>query len=170
MAVASGPPPTRRQRAVRGIRAFLALALYLWLCLGAILLYRPALLAEHGVGGWHLGLAAAKALLLAKFILLGQHARLGESRRARTPLRAVVEKSLLFLLLILLLAALEEAVLGAVYGRGLAATAATMGRHRLEIAASCLLLWLVLLPYLAFRQLTERVGPEGGRSLLHGKL
>ncbi|MBX9701768.1 MAG: hypothetical protein K2X74_20200 [Acetobacteraceae bacterium] len=157
------------ERLKRELRLYIALSIYLWLCFGAIFFYRAALLEEHGLTAWHWGLAAAKALVLAKFILLLHGLKLGERSRQRPLVQEVLLKSLLFLLGLLALTAVEEIVLGAIHGLGVRQTVAAFIGHRgPEIAASCLMLWMVLLPYLAFRGLSEALGEAELRRVLFG--
>lgn len=160
---------TRREKLLRELRLYAFISVYLWLCFGAVFLYRAALLAEHGLGGWHFGLAAAKALVLGKFILILHELRLGD-RGQRHPLaKEVFLKSLLFLGALLLMTLLEEIILGLIHHEALSASLGGFiaGRGP-EVAASCLILWMVLLPYLAFRGLSEVLGPDRLRAVLFG--
>lgn len=160
---------TRGQRLMRELRLYAGIALYLWLCFGAVFLYRAALLQEHGLTTWHFGLAAAKALVLAKFILVLHQLRLGE-RHGEQPLAvAVLLRSLLFLVALMVLSLLEEVILGVIHGKGAAAALEAFAAGRVtELAASALILWMVLLPYLAFRGLGEVMGEDALKRLLFG--
>jgi hypothetical protein len=160
---------TRGQRLMREIRLYLGIAAYLWLCFGVVFLYRAALLEEHGLTAWHFGLAAAKALVLAKFILVLQQLRLGDRHRGQPLAIAVLLRSLLFLAALLALSLLEEVILGIIHGKGAAAALQAFAAGRVaELAASALILWMVLLPYLAFRGLGEALGEDALKRLLFG--
>jgi hypothetical protein len=63
---------TFRQNAVRQFKEMAALALYLYICLGAVVLLKAAVLQDVGVNFTIWGIAGVKALLLAKFMLLGR--------------------------------------------------------------------------------------------------
>jgi len=169
MSAAAEASLTRVQRLVREIRLYLGIALYLWLCFGAVFLYRAALLQEHGLTVWHFGLAAAKALVLAKFIVILHQLRLGDGRREQPLAMAVLLRSLLFLAALLALSLVEEVLLGVIHGEGaVAALRAFVGGRVAELAASSLILWMVLLPYLAFRGLGEALGEDALKRLLFG--
>ncbi len=160
---------TRGQKLKREFRLYIAVSIYLYLCFGAIFLYRAALLSEHGLTGWHWGFAAGKALVLGKFVLILHELRLGERTRPMALVPQILVKSLLFLLGLLVLTAVEEIILGAVHGQTLAKTLAEFtGDRGPEVAASCLMLWMVLLPYLAFRGLSEAIGDDALRKVLFG--
>ena len=53
------------------LRQFGLIAGYLYVCFGALILYKMAILRGQGIGYAPYGLAAVKALVLAKFILAG---------------------------------------------------------------------------------------------------
>jgi len=168
-ATAHGTAPTRGQRLLRELRLYLGITLYLWLCFGVVFLYRAALLEAHGITAWHVGLAAAKALVLAKFILVLHQLRLGDGPRERPLAVAVLLKSVLFLAALLALSLLEEVLIGAFHGEGVAAALRAFTAGRLaELAASALILWMVLLPYLAFRGLGDALGEAALQRLLFG--
>ena len=75
---AEAEPLTTRQKLSRELKEYLGLSVYLYVCFGAIQLYKTALLADHGISYEPYGFAAAKALILGKFILLGRAASIGE--------------------------------------------------------------------------------------------
>ena len=89
MAVANNNPSTKTiaQRAKHELREYALLSLYLFICFGALILYKAAILGEEGISYLPSGLAAIKALILAKFIMLGQMIRLGDRRRKQDRLR-----------------------------------------------------------------------------------
>jgi hypothetical protein len=149
------------------LREYAIVFLYLYVCLGALLLFKAALLREEGVNSLHFGLALGKALILGKFMLLGEAARLGARTRARTLLQLIVRKALLFLVLLAALSVGEELVVGWVHGRSSAQTLADYeNRSFLELAATCLLMLLVLVPFIATKEVGRALGPGGLRRVL----
>ena len=79
------------------MKTYAGLAVYLYICFGAILLYKAAVLGEHGIGYTPYGLAAIKALVLAKFMLLGHAARIGERHGSGSLVLATFRASTTFL-------------------------------------------------------------------------
>src|SRR4051794_32858180 len=63
--------PTLRQRAMHELKEFAALALYLYICLGAVIMMKTAVLHTVGIEAAPWGIAIVKAMVLAKFMLLG---------------------------------------------------------------------------------------------------
>ena len=120
-------PPEKRdvkERVRTELHAYAIISLYLYVWLVALLLYKTALLREEGVSYLPLGIAAGKALILGKFVLVGESARIGSRRRARTLLHRIAWKSFTLFLLLVLLSVLEEFVVGWARGRSPAQTLA----------------------------------------------
>ena len=69
--------PSLRHKAVEELKEMLALTSYLYVCLGSIMLLKSAILQEVGISFDVWGIAIIKALVLAKFMLLGRAANLG---------------------------------------------------------------------------------------------
>jgi hypothetical protein len=150
------------ERLRKELREYAIAALYLYVCLGALLLFKTALLREEGVNSLHFGLALGKALILGKFMLIGEAARIGARAESRTLLQLIVRKALAFLVLLAALSVLEEFVVGWVHGHSLAQTLAEYeSRSALELLATCLLMLLVLIPFVTFKEVGRALGPGG---------
>ncbi|HUO91337.1 MAG TPA: hypothetical protein VMU22_00360 [Rhizomicrobium sp.] len=138
---------------------FAVIAGYLYVCFGALIVYKAAILRAHGVDFPILGLAVVKALVLGKFILVGRDLHLGERHRDRPLAYTIVYQVIMFAVLLFVLSVIEEMILAWVHGRapaeGLSHVAGSTG---LEILASCLLLCLILTPYFGLAALNERLG------------
>ena len=156
-----------KERLRQELRAYLIVSAYLFVCFAAILFYGAVVRGEAGPGLDVLGLAAAKALILGKFTLLGEAAGIGSRLKAGSLATYIVRKLLLLFLLLIVLTVVEELVLGWIHGRS---WAEVLGEHLhksfLEILASCLLLLLVLAPYVAVTELSRALGPGALRRLL----
>ena len=146
------------QRFREEIRHYLFIAAYLFVCFGAIQLFKSAVLREAGVSYMPLGFAAAKALVLAKFLMLGEAAGVGTRLRARSMLQRIVHRGLLLTLLLVLLTIVEELVMGVVHGRSAAQTLAESAGRLPEALATSLLLLLVLVPWVAAQELDRALG------------
>jgi hypothetical protein len=149
--------PIRRKLYV-ALKGYFSVFAYLYICFGVILLYKTAILRGHGIDYAPFGLAAGKALLLAKFILIGHKLHIGENLGNGTLMRAILCKSVFFLLLLLGLSALEEAIRGFLHHQTIAG-AFQLGSGRLgEAIAGSLLLMLILIPYLTYLELDSTLG------------
>ena len=148
-----------RRKATREFKEMAALALYLYICLGAVLLLKAAILQDVGVNVAIWGIAAVKALLLAKFMLVGRAFQVGKRFRDRPLVWPTIYHALMFLLLLLVLTSIEEIVVGSVRHRPLLDSLThVVGPTVFEGIAVCLVLFLILLPYSAFVCLSDVLG------------
>jgi Na+-transporting NADH:ubiquinone oxidoreductase subunit NqrD len=146
-----------KERARKELRNYAIVAAYLYVCFGAILLYKTALLREEGVAFLPHGLAAIKALILGKFILIGEAVGVGERAQPRSLLSAIATSTALYFLLLVVLSIVEELVVGKVHGHSLAETIAEFRDHSgLEMLATSILMLLILIPLIAFKELRRR--------------
>ncbi len=162
-------PRTKRQKLVHELERYAGVSLYLYVCLGAVLLYKESVLEDHGVGADYYRVAIVKALILGKFMLVGQAFHLGERFRGRPLILAVFFQSAVFLVLLAALTYVEEIIVGAARGRTVAQSVAEIADGKWqEIAATCLLLWLILLPYFGLRQIGQALGDGVLRRMFFG--
>ena len=149
------------------LRQFGLIAGYLYVCFGALILYKMAILRGQGIGYAPYGLAAIKALVLSKFILVGHAARIGDRYKRRRFIYVIAHKSLVFLVMLFFLSIVEEAVTGVLHGRTFAASFAEVAGGTLpQILVTCLIMLLILVPYLTFRELSEVLGEGRLRQIL----
>lgn len=107
------------------------------------------------------GLAAVKALILGKFILLEEMFGVGERWQFASLLRAIAGKTMQFFLLLLVLSAIEEIVVGWLHGRTLAQTVGELAAQSWRVTlAQCLVLLLILIPLIVGKELTRVLGLE----------
>lgn len=144
---------TLAQRARHELITFLGLSAYLWICLGTLIFYKSAILRSVGVAFAPLGLAIVKALILAKFIMLLEVLKLGERGSASTPLLDVMKRSGLFAVLLFALTIIEELLVGYIHGKEFREILRDFAGGTLpEAFAVGLLLFLVMIPYFAYRE------------------
>jgi len=110
----------------------------------------------------HISLALVKALLCAKFMLMGQMLYPIESRRDKPLIGQILSRSLVYLGVVILLSALESGIEGWVHHRGFISSLANFGNgDPIHILALSLIYWLIVLPYLTFMSLQSVIGsPE----------
>src|SRR4029077_3595355 len=149
----------RRQRAAHELKEFVILTLYLYITLGAVIVMKTAVLHTEGIEFSPWGIAIVKALLLAKFMLIGRALKIGERDKTRPLIWPTLYKAFAFLMLLIVLTIIEEAVVGLFHGQSVAASLRDLvGRRLEETLAGYLIMLLVLTPYVAFRVLGEAVG------------
>jgi hypothetical protein len=118
-------------------------------------------LQAQGVAYTHLGLAIIKAALCAKFMLVGRVFHIGERYKNLPLIVPTLHKSFVFLLLLAVLTLIEEIVVGAIHGRTvLDSISAIAGGTFHQFVAIILIIFLILMPYFAFRSLGQIVGDK----------
>jgi hypothetical protein len=158
------------QRAQAELKEYLAVSLYLYVCLGAILLYKDALLYAEGIGYTHYGLVIIKALILGKFMLVGHALHIGERYGDKPLIYPILHKSIVFLALLFVLDLIEEMLSGMMHGQSWRVSFSDFaGGTWLQILATCLLFFLILLPYFAYREISRVLGDGGLKRLLFTK-
>jgi Na+-transporting NADH:ubiquinone oxidoreductase subunit NqrD len=116
-----------------------------------------ALMREEGVAFLPHGLAAIKALILGKFILIGEAVGVGKHVQSRSLASAIAIRTGLYFVLLVVLSAVEELIIGKVHGHSLAETIAEFREHTgLEMLATSILMLLILIPLIAFKELRQR--------------
>lgn len=147
------------ERAVREAKEFVILTVYLYVTLGAVIVMKTAVLQSHGIDSFYWGTAIIKALLLAKFILLGRAMNIGERFKDRALIWPTLHKSVAFLVLLVVLTVIEEVIVALVHHQSIASALGDLFGAQLEVtAAGILIVWLVLIPYCAFSVLDEALG------------
>ncbi len=148
-----------KERAREELRNYAVVAAYLYVCFAAILFYKMALMREEGVAFLPHGLAAIKALILGKFILIGEAVGVGKHVQSRSLASAIAIRTGLYFVLLVVLSAVEELIIGKVHGHSLAETIAEFREHTgLEMLATSILMLLILIPLIAFKELRQRNG------------
>jgi hypothetical protein len=150
------------KRARHELLSYLAVSGYLLIWFSAVMFYKSTILGSVGVQFAPFGFAAVKALILGKFILLLEALKIGERKQdGRVLALEILKEALLFTAILFLLSIVEELIVGHFHGREAREVLREIGGGTVPQAiATAVLMFLVLLPYLAFRRL----------ALAHGEL
>jgi hypothetical protein len=120
---------------------------------------KTAVLHTEGIEFAPWGLAIVKALLLAKFMLVGRALKIGERNTTSPLIWPTLHRAFAFLVLLVILTIIEEAVVGLFHSQSITASLRDLvGRRLEETLAGYLIMLLVLIPYFAFRVLGEAIG------------
>ncbi|MGA2893946.1 MAG: hypothetical protein ABSE22_13835 [Xanthobacteraceae bacterium] len=161
MASASTAKAPIRERITTELKEFVVIAIYLGICFTALAYLKAAILQAHDIAFAPFGFAAAKALICAKFVLVGRMFGLGERFKSLPLIWPTLHKSFAFLILLLVLNAIEEIVVGVIHHRTIADSIAGIGGGTLDqLMATSVVALLILIPFFAFRALGEVVGEE----------
>ena len=154
---------TLKQKAYHEMKEFLVIALYLWIVLGAFLVYRSVILSRpyfditsHGFAIIN-ALALAKVMLVAKELHLDQ--RLGLRPKGVPLIYPTLINAAIFAVVLGVFKILEEATVGAFHGKSLAQTMADPGGNTWAgLLTLTVVMFIVLIPFCAFIELGLLVG------------
>jgi hypothetical protein len=159
MAIETHAKATLHQRAMRELKEFAILAVYLYITLGSVVLMKTAVLHTEGIEFAPWGIAMVKAAVLAKFMLLGNAMKIGGRTTTSPLIWPTLHKAFAFLVLLIIMTIIEEAVVGMFHHRSVTASLGELVGPRLEeTLAGFLIMLLVLIPLFAFRVLDEALG------------
>lgn len=153
-------------------RHMFVIAMYLGVLLSLFAIHRYLLLGDGSLAS-HIGFSFLNAWALAKVILIGQELRIGDSFRNRKLIYVIVVKSAIFSVLLLVFRLIEEAVIGAVEGKGIY-EAIFSGHPGLEhnkfqgMLLTCLIMFFALMPFFAYLEFERVLGEKQLRDLLFG--
>jgi len=170
MTEASATQASPWQRFMAEMREFGIISFYLWICFSALLLYKASLSPGAQVQLLLLGTAAVKALILGKFILIGKVFKTGERISPSVLLYKILWKALAFLLVLIVFTALEELIVGLVHGHAVAEIVAEFtARPWIQSAAPAVIMFLILIPLIAFQEVDQAIGHGTLRRTLFGR-
>jgi len=143
---------------------FAIIACYLYIAFGVLIAFKFTILKGQGVAWAPWGIALVKALILGKFILLLQAMKLGEG--GDVVVWRIVRKTGLFVIALFVLNGLEELGMGHLHGKTNAQIAEDMAGLLSGPFVISVLMFLILAPYFAYRELDDRLGEGSLRRLL----
>jgi hypothetical protein len=147
------------ERVMHEIKEFAILTVYLYITLGAVILMKTSVLHTEDINFAPWGIAIIKAMVLAKFMLVGYALKIGERNTTSPLIWPTLHKAFAFLALLIVLTLIEEAVVGLFHHRSIATSLGDLFGLRLqETLAGYLIMLLVLIPFFAFRVLSEELG------------
>jgi hypothetical protein len=151
--------PSIGVRMTNELREFAVIAAYLCVCFTALAYLKAAILRAHGIDFAPFGFAVIKALICAKFVLVGRVFNLeGGSRPVLSFGKRSISHSPFFVLLFVL-NLFEEVIVGIIHGRTVADSIAEIGGGTLDqLIATSIIVFLIFIPFFAFRSLGEVVG------------
>jgi hypothetical protein len=146
---------------------YLVLSAYLWVCFGVLQWYKAALLEDAGVHYLPLGVAAVKALIIGKFLLIGDAIQARLQGPSGGLLRRTVRRLAWLLVVLALLTLAEELIVGWFHGQSIVEIASELrARSLIEQVVEVALMGLILLPLVAGAELNRALGPGVLKGLL----
>jgi hypothetical protein len=167
-------PSTREDKSLKSrlreeIVKYLIASAYLFVCFCALLFYRAALLEHDGVHYALLSVALVKALIIGKFLLIGDAIRAKLQPDPAGRLGRIAKRVLWLLLILILLTIAEELIVGWIHGQSMIEMESEFrSRSMSELVAEVVLMGLILVPLVATSELSQAIGPGVLRGLVMG--
>jgi hypothetical protein len=157
--------PSLLRRIAREASEYWANFLYLAVFLGAFAWYHR-LLAPETDATYHYGTALINAALLAKIIMIGNWLHLNRGLERHPLIFSTLYHSFIFMLWAELFELSEQTALGLLQGKGWLAGATEAFSVKIEeTAARCLVMFIVFIPFFAFKEADRVLGEGKLRSL-----
>ena len=155
--------------AVDETKKLLGVFLYLWILLTLFSLHE-ALIFNEDVLTYQQGFALINALALAKIVVVGQSLHVGDRLRNKPLVYPIVFKAATFAVLLLVFHVVEETLIGVWRGKRVAESIPTIGDGTLQATImTAIILFVALIPFFAFLELEQAIGPKELHSLLFGR-
>jgi len=139
---------------------------YVWIFLALFGLHEVILRPEQNFL-YVQGLALLNAFVLAKVVYVAEELHVGENFRERPLIYPVLFRSFLFAVILVFFHLIEEIVTGALRGKSVSESVSAVAGGTLGgILAAGVIVFVVLIPFFAFREMAKLVGSEVVRELL----
>jgi hypothetical protein len=150
---------TVKQIAYQQLKEFFAIALYLWVVLGLLVMFKSVILAEQHIQFAYHGFAIVNALALAKVMLTAKDLHLGEKFDEAPLIYPTLLKSALFTIVLACFKVLEDASVGLYHGQSFQQSIADLGGGTwTAVLTYILLLFVVLIPFVGYGELQRVLG------------
>src|SRR6202047_5694285 len=154
--------------AIDETRELFGIFIYLWVLLSLFSLHKALVLNDESLI-YHQGFALINALALAKDVLVAEFFHVGDNLKNRTLIYPIMFKSAVFGAILLCFHMSEEPLLGVLHGKPLSQSIPDIGGGTLQgILMVGIIMFVVLTPFFAFRELGRAIGTEQLHSLLFG--
>jgi hypothetical protein len=158
-----------RERVLDEARRFTVMFLYLWVLFGLFVLNERIILDQKGIGFSAHGFALLNALVLAKVMLVTEDLNLGRWMRRRPLIYPILFESLLLTVMFICFHVVERLVVGLVERQTVAASIPAIGGGGLAgVVCVAVILFVALIPFFAFRNVSRELGPGQLNAMLFG--
>lgn len=155
-------------KAIEETRKLFGIFLYLWVLL-SLFSFHKALVLKDEYELYDQGFALINAIVLAKVILVGELFHLGEKLENKPLIYPILFKSAVFAVLLICFHIIEQAIRGLLRGMTFSQSIPTIGGGRLQgILMVGIIMFVVLMPFFAFRELNRALGAAELHALLFG--
>ncbi len=154
--------------AIDETRKLFGIFIYLWVLLSLFSLHKALILNDERLL-YHQGFAIINALALAKVILVAEIFHVGDNLDNRPLIYTIIIKSAIFAVILICFHIIEDSLIGIFHGKTFSQSISEIGGGKLQgIFIIGIIMFVVLMPFFAFRELDRAIGPEQLHSLLFG--
>ena len=140
---------------------------YIWVLLSVFTLHREIILANYHINySTKFGFAFINAVILAKFMWLGEILHAEKKAAGKALLYSMLWNSALFSVILMVCHLLEEALVKVWHGQSFAASFSETVAHPRAVFATMLLMFVVLIPFFFAKGLIEILGKDEIKRLL----
>jgi hypothetical protein len=158
-----------KARAVEEMRRFAVMFFYLWVLFGLFVLIERIILQQRGIGFSSQGFAIINALVFAKVMLVAEDLKLGQRLHNRPLIYPILHQSFAFTVLFIVFHVVEEVVVGLFKGGTLANSVPKIGGGGIAgLLCVSKILFIALIPFFAFRNISRVLGPDRVNAMLFG--
>lgn len=163
---AGGRAAALKEMALRQARSFLFLFLYLWVLLGLFVLNQALVERAHGNAFTFQGFAFLNALVLAKVMLVIEELEVARWLRGRPLILVILYEAVICTLFFLVFHVIERSVIAKFSGHAITASAVEVGGGGVGTLIVTVILFVSLLPFFAFKNVTRAIGADRMREIL----
>lgn len=159
--------PGWKKRSLDELRTLSITVMYIWILLSVFTLHREIILANYHINySAKFGFAFINAVILAKFMWLGEILHAEKKAAGKALLYSMLWNSALFSVILMVCHLLEEALVKVWHGQSFAASFSETVADPREIFAPMLLMFVVLIPFFFAKGLIEILGKDEIKRLL----
>jgi hypothetical protein len=159
--------PGLKERAAHQLREFLGITIYLWVLFALLVINQSIVLARGAPNYQAHGFAFVNALILAKILLIGEDLRFGTRFKDKPLVYSILYKCFIFTLFLVGFHTVERMIEGVLHGRSLAQSFPDIGGGSVQgILSVGATVFVALIPFFAFREISRVIGPGELWSLL----
>lgn len=156
-----------KSRLAHEFKSYGLISAYLFVCFSVILFYDASTSSGRTAEALGIGAALIKALLIGKFILIGELFKPGSRLRAPTLIHRVAWRTIGMLLVLILFKLIEELLVAAIHGQTIReALAELMQQSWPLLFAPALMMLLILIPLMTAIELDRALGKGSLKELL----
>jgi len=159
--------PDWKKRVLDELQKLSITVIYIWVLLSVFALHREIILANYHINySMKFGFAFINAVILAKFMWLGEILHAGKKTSGKALLYSMLWNSALFAVILMVCHLLEEALVKICHGHPIAASFSEPIADPMGIFANMILMFVVLVPFFFAKGLIEILGKDEMKRLL----